>query len=237
MANDYFSFRQFTIRQERASFKVGTDGVLLGACADLSGAGNILDIGTGTGLIAIMAAQRSDAEITAIEPDEGSFHQAVDNVNSCPWRERIRVIRTDLAAFIGTAESKFSSIITNPPYFRDSLPGPDPVRSAARHSFSLSPKDILLAASVLLADNGSLQLILPFEEGTLFIAEAIDYGLYCNSIIKIKPDPGGRVIRMIMKFEATKKPVHEKFLTIETGTRHNYTAEYKELTKDFYLRL
>jgi tRNA1Val (adenine37-N6)-methyltransferase len=234
MANDYFSFRQFTIKQEKAAFKVGTDGVLLGACADISGDGRILDIGTGTGLIAIMAAQRSDAVIDAIEPDKDSYEQAKENVQACKWKERINVIHSDLQNFIPENEQKYYSIIANPPYFRDSLRNPDTVKSAARHAFSLSSDDILYGCSRLLSDNGSLQLILPYEEGTLFIAEASGYGFFCNNIIKVKPNPAGGVIRLIMKFERTRKPVHEKFLTIETGVRHQYTEDYKEVTRDYY---
>jgi tRNA1Val (adenine37-N6)-methyltransferase len=236
MANDYFSFRQFTIRQKKAAFKVGTDGVLLGACADIEAAENILDIGTGTGLIAIMAAQRSGAQITAIEPDNGSFEQAKENVLECRWSGRIKVIHSDLASFLLKNEQKFDSILTNPPYFRDSLRNPDEKKSSARHAFSLSSADILDASSKLLTSGGSLQIILPYGEGTLFIAEAVSYSLYCTNIIKVKPNPTGKVIRLIMKFERTRKPVHEKFLTIETGERHQYTEDYKEVTRDFYLK-
>jgi tRNA1Val (adenine37-N6)-methyltransferase len=237
MANDYFSFRLFTIKQERSAFKVGTDSVLLGACADLSGTERILDVGTGTGLLAIMAAQRTGAIISAIEPDKDSFGQAVENALSCRWADRINVVHSDLLSFAYENEQKFDSILTNPPYFRDSLRNPDEKKSSARHAFSLSSDDILKGSSLLLKPSGSLQLILPYEEGTLFIAEASGYGFFCNRIIKVKPNPTGKVIRLIMKFERTKKPVHEKFLTIETGVRHQYTEEYKEVTKDFYLKL
>jgi tRNA1Val (adenine37-N6)-methyltransferase len=235
MANDYFTFKEFTIKQERAAFKVGTDSVLLGACSNLSGAAKILDIGTGTGLIAIMAAQRSDAVITAIEPDKDSFSQALENVGECKWAERITVINSDLRSFTSENEQKFDSILSNPPYFRDSLRNPDERTSSARHTFSLSSDDILTVGSGLLTEEGSLQIILPYEEGNLFIAEAVGYGLFCTGIIKVKPNPSGKIIRQIMKFEKTKKKVHEKFLTIETGVRHQYTDEYMELTKEFYL--
>jgi tRNA1Val (adenine37-N6)-methyltransferase len=236
MANDYFNFRQFTIRQERAAFKVGTDGVLLGACADLSESGNILDIGTGTGLIAIMAAQRSGAIIDAIEPDKDSFEQAKDNIRACKWTGRINVIHSDLQDYLPGNEQKYYSILTNPPYFRDSLRNPDAAKSSARHTSSLSPDEILKGCSKLLRPEGNLQLILPYEEGTLFIAEASGYGFFCNNIIKIKPNPTGKIIRLIMKFERSRKPVHEKFLTIETGVRHQYTEDYKEVMRDFYLK-
>jgi tRNA1Val (adenine37-N6)-methyltransferase len=237
MANNFFNFRQFTVKQDKTAFKVGTDSVLLGACADTAGTKEVLDIGTGTGLLAMMIAQRSEALITAIEPDKLSYEQAVENISACKWADRIRVINSDLLEFSRENRDKFDMIITNPPYFRNSLLNPDPVKSSARHSFSLSSEDILKSASLLLKSDGSLQLIMPYEEGTVFIAEAGIHGFYCNIILKIKPNPTGKIIRMIMKFEKVKKQVYEKFLTIETGTRHRYTEEYKEVTKEFYINI
>jgi tRNA1Val (adenine37-N6)-methyltransferase len=236
MANNYFRFKEFTIFQDRCAFKVGTDGVLLGACADLSGAKQILDIGTGTGLIAIMAAQRSKAVITAIEPDKSSYLQACDNAAACKWNDRIVIKNETLQTFQASFSNKFDCIVSNPPYFRNSLVSPDPQRTASRHNYSLTSEELLACVSQLLDDDGSFQLILPYTEGTLFIAEASNFGLYCSSIIKVKPFPSGRVIRMIMKFELKKVPVIESFLTIETGTRHAYTEEYKKITGDFYLK-
>lgn len=235
MPNNYFTFKQFTIRQERSVFKVGTDGVLLGACADLEGGKRILDIGTGTGLIAIMAAQRSEAEIVAIEPEENSYTDACSNVKECKWNNRIIVRNSDFREYFTGHPEPFDIVLTNPPYFRDSLKSPDTEKSATRHTDSLSSDDILEGADKLLNVSGSLQIILPFAEGTIFIAEASQYRLYCNRIIKLKAVPTGEIKRLIMKFERTKKPLKEKFLTIETGTRHSYTEEYKEITKDFYL--
>lgn len=237
MSNDYFKFRQFTIRQERAAFKVGTDGVLLGACTDTENVSEALDIGTGTGLIAIMIAQRSPGvRITAIEPHRESVVQAIENVKKCPWSDRITVHETDLNAFCSDLPGKFDLLVTNPPYFRNSLLNPDKAKSAARHASSLTPDEIINASLKLLNDEGSLQLILPFEEGSMFIAGAALAGLFCSRIIKVKPHPDGKIIRMIMKFERTRRPVHESFLTIETGIRHSYTDEYKNLIKDFYLK-
>jgi tRNA1Val (adenine37-N6)-methyltransferase len=236
MPNNYFRFKQFTVNQDKAAFKVGTDGVLLGACADLSGAKRILDIGTGTGLIAMMAAQRSQADIVAIEPDEDSYSQAAENVKNSLWSDRIVLVNKEFQRFSTDCINKFDVIITNPPFFKDSLKNPDVAKSSTRHSDSLSSEDILRGSGKLLNDNGSLQLILPYVEGTLFIAEAIDFGFFCNRIIKIKPNPAGEIIRLILKFERSKKLLSERFLTIETGIRHRYTEEYKEITKEFYLK-
>jgi len=237
MSNNYFIFKQFRINQENSVFKVGTDGVLMGACADLDKGKRILDIGTGTGLIAIMTAQRSNAEIVAIEPEEKSFLEACENVRACRWHDRITVGNFGFREYFTGEKEQFDIIISNPPYFRDSLKNPDTEKSVARHTDSLTSADILEGAVNLLTKQGSLQIILPYAEGTLFIAEASGYGLFCNRIIKIKPIPAGEIKRLIMKFERIKKPVQEKFLTIETGTRHSYTEEYKEVTRDFYLGL
>jgi tRNA1Val (adenine37-N6)-methyltransferase len=235
MGNNYFKFKQFIVCQDKTAFKVGTDGVLLGAIADFSGSETILDVGTGTGLIAIMAAQRTDADIVAIEPDEDSFIQASENIKQSRWYDRISVINTDFRNFCLSENKKFDTIITNPPFFRNSLKNPDSVKSAARHSDSLTSGEILEGSCRLLGDEGSLQLILPYVEGNLFIAEAQEFGFYCNRIIKIKAVPSGEIKRLVLKFERIKKTLSEKFLTIETGTRHQYTEEYKKITREFYL--
>jgi tRNA1Val (adenine37-N6)-methyltransferase len=235
MANDYFNFKQFRINQDKSAFKVGTDGVLLGSCADISGVRSILDIGTGTGLISIMLAQRCDAEITAIEPDQGSFVQSCENVSQCPWSDRIEVIHSNLQNF-DQEKVKFDLIVTNPPYFSDSLKNPDPRKSDARHTDSLNTNEILKGVLKFLKEEGSLQLILPYVEGNIFIAEASNYGLYCNSILKIRPLPTSEIRRLILKFSKIQKKLSESFLTIEHGKRHEFTEEYINLTRDFYLK-
>jgi tRNA1Val (adenine37-N6)-methyltransferase len=235
MANDYFSFKQFTIYQNKSAFKVGTDGVLLGACAYISGVRNILEIGSGTGLISIMLAQRCNAEITAIEPDFESFIESCENVNRCLWKNRIKVENTDLQNF-NPGETRFDLIITNPPYFNDSLKSPDPRKSAARHNDSLTTGHILEGAGKFLKDDGRLQLVMPYVEGTVFIAEANRFGLFCNNILKIRSLPTSEIRRLILIFSRIKKSPIERFLTIEHGKRHEFTQEYVNLTKDFYLK-
>ncbi|MDO9341199.1 MAG: hypothetical protein Q7T72_11830 [Bacteroidales bacterium] len=131
---------------------------------------------------------------------------------------------------------KFDLIVTNPPYFTDSLKNPDPRKSAARHNDSLTSEELLVGVSRLLDDNGHLQLIMPYVEGTVFIAEAQKYGLYCNNILKIKPLPTAEIRRLILSFSRERLKVTEKFLTIEHGKRHEFTEEYINLTKDFYLK-
>ena len=235
MTNSFFRFKQFVIKQDKAAFKVGTDGVLLGASADLAGAKNILDIGSGTGLVAIMIAQRCEAEIVTIEPDNEAFIQAQANVIQCKWKNRIKVVNTDLQNHI-PEKVKYDLIVTNPPFFRDSLRNPDPRKSLARHTESLTSDVILKGVSRLLDDNGRFQLIMPYVEGNIFIAEAHEYGLYCNSLLKIKPLPGSEIRRLIMTFSRHRLKLTEKFLTIEHGKRHEFTDDYINLTKEFYLK-
>jgi tRNA1Val (adenine37-N6)-methyltransferase len=234
MANNYFNFKQFRIMQGEATFKVGTDGVLLGAYADISGAGSVLDIGTGTGLIAIMLAQRCEARITAIEPDRNSYLQCVENVQRCKWKERITIEHKSLQQF--TPGIKFDLIVTNPPYFTGSLRSPDPGRTASRHNDLLTNDELLSGVSILLDDHGKFQLILPYAEGNIFIAGAGGYGLFCNNILKIRPLPTSGIRRLILTFSRRKTIPSEKFLTIEHGRRHEFTDEYISLTKDFYLK-
>lgn len=235
MASNYFSFKQFTINQERSAFKVGTDGVLLGAAADVSDAGKILDIGSGTGLIAIMLAQRSDAEIYAIEPDVESFGQCCENINNTNWHTRIMSENVRLQDY-SPGERLFDLIVSNPPYFSDSLKSPDTRRSAARHNDSLTSAEILQGVDRLLAENGRFQIIMPYVEGNIFIAEAISYSLYCNGIIKIRPLPTHEIRRLILTFSRNNLKATERFLTIEHGARHEYTEDYIKLTKEFYLK-
>ncbi len=235
MANNYFNFKKFTIYQDKSAFKVGTDGVMLGAYTDVNGINRILDIGSGTGLISIMLAQRCEAEIVAIEPDNESYIQACENVSLCNWHERITVEHTNLQNY-SPVSGKFDLIVTNPPYFSDSLRNPDLRKSFTRHNDSLTSDEILEGVIKLLADEGRFQLILPYVEGNVFIAEAHKFGLYCINILKIKPLASSEIRRLILTFRRNQIKPAESFLTIEHGRRHEFTEEYINLTKEFYLK-
>jgi tRNA1Val (adenine37-N6)-methyltransferase len=234
MPNNYFNFKQFAINQDKSAFRVGTDGVLLGAYADIKGVKRILDIGAGTGLISLMLAQRSNAEIVAIEPDHDSCLQASENVDQSKWKSRIKVVNSTLQEY--TDNRKFDLIVTNPPYFTDSLKNPDSGKSLARHNDSLQSGDLLTGVSRLLTGGGRFQLIMPYAEGNIFIAVAAGYGFYCSDILKIKPLPTSEIRRLIITFGKERVRATEKFLTIEHGKRHEFTEEYINLTKDFYLK-
>ena len=236
MANNYFKFKQFTVFQDRCAMKVGTDGVLLGAWADCENAKTILDIGTGTGLIALMLAQRSPAHIDAIEIDQSASEQASENVTKSPWESRISVINKSLQQFTEQIDKKYDLIVSNPPFFQNSLYAPDQNRTNARHNASLEYEDILDASLKLLSNNGTLSLILPYLEGTMFIVKAAGKGLYCVRQTNVLPNPGKTPKRLLLEFAKSKKPLVEQEIIIELNKRHEYSDAYKNLTRDFYLK-
>jgi len=235
MPNDYFKFKQFTVFQDKCAMKVGTDGVLLGAWANCKNAKTVLDIGTGTGLIALMIAQRCNAKIDAVEIDEHAVIQASENVANSLWNDRINLIHQSFQDFINHSERKYSLIVSNPPYFQNSMVAPDHKRANARHNSELQLDEIIAGATRLLTDDGILSVILPYIEGTLFIVKASQKGLYCNRQTKVLPKPGREPKRLLLEFMKTKKPLVEQEIIIELNKRHSYSDAYKNLTKDFYL--
>lgn len=231
-----FTFKQFHIDHSRCAMKVGTDGTLLGAWATLPANGRILDIGTGTGLIAIMAAQRtSEAKITAIDIDEDCVLQAQENIAASPWPDRIEVIHSALQEF--DASEKFDVIISNPPYFIDSQLSPDAARSTARHTTTLPFNELVTGVRRLLADGGHFSLILPPTEMERFRSAARGV-MFVVRECHVWSTPTSGVRRIMAEFQAeppTELTVVEKIIIEEKG-RHEYSEEYRTLTRDFYLK-
>ena len=236
MANDYFQFKQFTVHQQHCAMKVGTDGTLLGAWAKASeGACSILDIGTGTGLIALMMAQRyPQAQVTAIDIDDEAVRQAKDNVSASPFADRINVIKADVLTF--NEEEKYDSIACNPPFFEDSLTCPDPQRTEARHTVSLGYRQLMEAAFRLLKNDGCFSLIIPSDCRARLESEAHLRGFFISRVCSIQTTPS-KVPKRYM-IELTKHPVNEVDTingVLETSPQIR-SDWYRELTKEFYIK-
>lgn len=218
--------------------KVGTDGVLLGAWAGLCGeTGRVLDVGTGTGLIALMAAQRApEARIDAVEIDEGAVSQARRNVSDSPWPGRIHVYLSSVQDFAAENREKYDHILSNPPFFSNALKAPDLRRAMARHCHTLPFPDLVGAVVKLLDDDGTFSVILPAEEGEVFRDVARNHGLYGKRRLAVRSVPDGPVKRVLMDFSFRMTEIAEEVLVIESEGRHGYSEKYRELTRDFYLK-
>ena len=228
-----FTFRQFHIEQDKCAMKVGTDGVLLGSWA--KGGKRILDIGTGTGLIALMMAQRfPDANIDAIEIDENAVTQATENVLRSPFAKQIVVKHCSLQTYSETKE-KYDSIICNPPYFVDSLKNNDNNRTVARHTDTLPFNELIKCAYQLLTPNGHFSLVLPVESYRILEPEAILNGFSVIKKVLVKTTPSKQPKRILV--ELGKVP-DEYFSTTEylQDCAGNKSEWYKEITKEFYLK-
>ncbi len=234
-SNPYFKFKQFTIFQDRCAMKVGTDGVLLGAWTGVEKAQNILDIGTGTGLVALMLAQRSLAKIDAVEIDECSSMQARENVTLSPWKERINVYSSSIQDYAHYCTTAYHLIVSNPPFFENASKASEPARTVARHTDMLSPIDLLNISQKLLKPDGRLAVIYPIEAANSFQNTATKYGIFCQKKLLVKPTPTRSAKRVLMEFSTTQTNPVEQTLSIETD-RHRYTPEFIDLVKDFYLK-
>ncbi len=219
--------------------KVGTDGVLLGAWAPCEGATRILDAGTGTGLIALMLAQRQpDASIVAIDIDEASWREAADNFSASPWSNRFSAHHCSLQQFASRSNDTFDLIVSNPPYFSRSLPAKNPKRTLSRHNDLLGASDLILAAKELMTQGGTLALILPVSEYASFFEIAELKGLYEHRKMVVYPVPGKPAHRIMSCWGLAPAAVcTNESLIIEEGGRHQYSAEYLALTRAFYLNI
>lgn len=230
-----FQFKQFTIRQDRTPMKVGTDGVLLGAWATVEQAACMLDIGTGTGLIALMAAQRNlSAHIDALEIEPNACQQARENILASPWSQRITVIQTALQDYISPCT--YDCILCNPPFFSQSTKTPDKGRTLARHNDSLPHPVLIEQVSRLLSPQGIFCVILPVAEALELIQQARPYRLFPAHITRVLPNPGKPPKRYLVQFAFDPARKQEDELVLELS-RHHYSPEYRNLTKAFYLKM
>ncbi|MFL9845479.1 tRNA1(Val) (adenine(37)-N6)-methyltransferase [Flavobacterium rhizosphaerae] len=233
-----FRFKQFTVQQDKTAMKVGTDGVLLGAWAPVAhNPYNVLDIGAGTGLVALMVAQRSNAEIEAIEIDGNAYEQCVENFEASPWGDRLFCYHASLDDYMEEWEEEFDLIVSNPPFYTEDYTSGKTERDLARFATSLPFEDLAEACGILLSENGVLAVILPYKEETRFRMLCREEGLFPFKITHVKGTPETEIKRSLMAFSRHEtNDIATDELVIETA-RHQHTPEYIQLTRDFYLKM
>lgn len=233
---DYFHFKKFSVRHDRSGMKVGTDGALLGAWADVQQATQILDIGTGTGVIALMLAQRASESVTidAVEIDEQAYADARENIAASPWHDRIHLHHTAIQNF--HPSTRFDRIVSNPPYFQKSYKPPTAQRETARHTERLTFDEILETVENLLTPTGKFSVILPYTEGLQFITLAEHKGLHGTRKWVFRTRENKPVERFLLEFGWEKKePEEGEILLYQSG--EEWSDGYKALMREFYLRI
>ncbi len=236
MSESVFHFKQFTIHQDKCAMKVGTDAVLLGAWTQTGNETTILDIGTGSGVIALMLAQKCSASIDAIDIDENAFRQAHENFLISPWYFRLNCLHQSFQDFSVKHSGKYDLIVTNPPYFLQASKPSVESRTNARHREVLAFDELLDGVKKLLNTNGRFCLILPSKEGMDFLNRAQQKGLFCNHLVRIKTKADKEEKRLIMQFGFQFGLLTEEEIIIQEEDG-NFTLEYIKLTRDYYLQL
>lgn len=234
-----FAFKKFSVNQDKTAMKIGTDGVLLGAWCPINKRPNsILDIGTGTGIIALMLAQRTEAQqIDALEIEENAYEQAVDNFENSPWSDRLFCFHASLDEFVDDPEDEYDLIVSNPPFYVEDYKTNDTHRDLARFQDAMPFEDLVAAVDLLLSENGIFAVIIPFKEEERFMDLCAKMELFPIKITRVKGAHNTPIVRSLMafkRFELTTLTSDE--LVIEIN-RHEYTDAYIELTKDFYLKM
>lgn len=234
MPQSLFRFKQFSVAHDKCAMKVNTDGVLLGAWADVSHAKRILDIGTGTGVIALMMAQRNAAAtIDAIDIDENAYEQAKENFSQSLWAERLQAHHCALDRY--TLSPKYDLIISNPPYFVNDTPAPDARKNTARHSVELGYEELMHECDRLILDSGLVMLVLPIFNVPLIGHLGQDYSFYITQMTEVTAVTGKTPYLALIKLEREKRQLQKDSLDIQNAAGE-FTEAYKTLTKDFYLK-
>jgi len=235
MSSDVFAFKQFKIKQDKCAMKVGTDAVLLGAWTKCGNAKKILDVGTGTGVLALMLAQKSEATNWAIDIDKDSFIDAKENAYQSKWNDRLNVLNISMQEFTKENSNDFDVIISNPPYFTDAYKAKELSRNTARHTDELPFDQLIECVVKLLSEDGHFFSILPYNEAIQFKNMAAKNNLYLIKSTRVKTKPEKEPKRLLMMYSRKQQIQTEDELVIELDERHHYTQQYIDLTKDYYL--
>lgn len=236
MAERLFRFKEFEIAQEKCAMKINTDGVLLGAWVAAEGKQRILDIGMGSGVIAMMLAQRSeDSKIVGVEIDQDSYEEAKQNMQGCSWEDRLIPVHASIQDFTFETDDTFDLIVSNPPFFTGGTLSATQEKTVVRHSVKLPHGELLRSAYSLLDKDGDFAVVLPHIEGLRFIEMAEQCRFYCTKITEVFSFPDRPVERLLLNFRKEEADRVEDKLVIRS-TQSEYTAEYKDLTKNFYLK-
>ncbi len=233
-----FQFKQFKIEQDRCGMKVGTDGVLLGAWINIGSAKSILDIGAGSGVITLMAAQRApEAQVTGVEIDAEAATQAKENVAASDWSDRVTIVQDSIQVFAKLNDDEYDYIVSNPPFFSGGTLSHSQDKTNVRHTTKLAHGDLLGAVRNLLSPTGLFGVILPDVEGVRLIEVAKTYNLYPQRIMEVYPDANKKLERIMVEFAKVEAALIETTtLYIREPGKNEYTQAYKEITKDFYLK-
>lgn len=230
-----FQFKQFRVRQQQTTMKVNTDGVLLGAWVNVSEAKTILDIGTATGVIALMLAQKNaDAKIDALEIDKKASEEAQFNFQNSVFAERLRIFNSSLQTFV--SDKRYDVIVSNPPYFVDNLKPENTNKIGAKHTVSLSYEELIFHAEKLLSENGKFFVVIPFFNMEILQKIARKNDLFLTEVCRVAARTNKPFYLALLQFERTVKPLRETTLTIQNSD-NTFTKEYISLTRDFYLRM
>lgn len=238
MSDRPFKFKQFTVHQDKCAMKIGTDSVLLGAWASLDyDPLFILDIGAGTGIIALMQAQRSMADnIDAIEIDDKAYEQCLENFENSKWNDRLFCYHASLLEYAEEIDDLYDLIICNPPFYSETFKSENKQRNLARFADAMPAEHLVTSASKLLSRKGHFCVVLPYSEAERFIQLCKDHGLFPNRITHVKGNPTVEIKRSLIDFSFEEITFQPELLIIE-NERHKYTQDYMDLTKEFYLNL
>ncbi|MFT6896206.1 MAG: tRNA1Val (adenine37-N6)-methyltransferase [Paraglaciecola sp.] len=237
MSSKGFQFKQFFIAHHSCAMKVGTDSIMLGSWVNPGNARTVLDIGTGSGLLAIMLAQKTqpDCTIYGLDIDDNAIEQAQQNGQNCPWTTRLHFIHCPLQTWQSPGE--FDLVVANPPYFNSPKETQDPSaqrRLVARQTLSLSHQQLIIRVAAILAPHGQFYCVLPVPNALTLIEYAQTHGLFCTRLLIIKAKPDGEAIRYLMAFSQQFSERHTEHLAIYTHEQ-NYSPAYKALCQGYYL--